>query len=292
MNETTPPEPEKTTSKSYLKYLLQYALVFAATLAAGSILWFSVIAFAKQMLGVEIFSPPLIGLIYSAGFVWWLVWLLRRIMRRVKDTEKQISESQRSRYRPTRITLALLAIVPILGLLFYYMPLDPFGFEKQKLENELLKSLDAWGDLKISDYDLDVFIITPLKSCPPSPEVRLSVRQYDLMQVFDLRTNQVIPIGEGQCSYTNFAVHELFMMANDVLKKYDPQKDYLKIEYHPGFGFISNFVFNHCESGRLLRYDLRSCEDTTVFASRLRWDNALTETMGTQPLHTVNPITP
>lgn len=292
MNENTAPESKTTASQNYLKSLLLFTLVLTLTLAAGTLLYFSTISLAKYMLGINLFSFPLFGFVYLAGFVWLLVFLLKKISRRVKDTEQQLSKAQQAHYRPTRIGLALLAVVPFMGLVLYLTPLDLFGFEKQKLQNELLASLDAWSDLKIDNYDLDVFVITSANGCPPSPEVRLSVRQFELVQVLDLRTNQVIPVGDGQCSYANFTPHELFMLADGLVEKYDPATDYMKIEYHPGFGFITNLHLDHCQGRRPFNFDRTNCENTTVFSSRLRWDNTLAEVGGMAPAASATPTAP
>ncbi len=276
MNDNTSPEPEKSDSQSYLKYLLLYALLFTAMLAASFILFYSINAFTKYTLGLDFFSPSLFGLSYLALFVFLLARTLRKLTRRVMDTEKQLNASQQKKFIPVRIVLATLAIVPVFGLLFYTAPLDPFGVEKQQLDKDLLQSLKAWSNADIDDYDLDLSIHTPLKDCPPSSEVRLSVRQGTLVQVLDLQTHQAIPIGAGQCGYTNFTINGLFRLTHDIVQKYDAIKDYLSIDYSSAFGSITDLYFEHCESHRLFNYDRGVCENTIVFSSRFRWDNALT----------------
>ncbi len=290
MSENTPSESEKSASRNYLKYLLLFALVVAAALAASIILGYSLMAFSKQVLGIDIFSLSVLGPIYLALFVWLLLRALRNLTRRVKDVEQQLSKSQQTKYIPVRIVLAVVAIVPVFGWLFYNAPLDPFGFKKQRLESELHKSLEAWSDSEIEDYDLDLHIRTPIKDCPPVSEVRLSVRKYKLVQVLDAH-NQIIPIGEGSCSYTGYTVPHLLLLADDIVEKYDPAKDYLSISYNPAFGFISSLSFEHCDSNRIWSLDRSTCQNTYITSSHLRWDNVLTEISVTTPV-TATPAAP
>ncbi len=157
---------------------------------------------------------------------------------------------QNTTYFSRRLISCLLWVLVLCAILISYIRFAPqhWSFESQielaRIRKELPLAEARWKSHNITDYEIDVNAFDhPVFCHDPSDETftgwHLNIRQDEIIFDSEIQKNYV-----ESCSVGGFLPPRVFDTIRQKIKNADPKEEYLKIEFDPEYGFVTDYVLD------------------------------------------------